>query len=86
MYWDYADEHGLDAAQHAVIAYFDPETVVELLLDHIDVDSLKDFLHDNLAERPSLQSAGQSEEDFLRELEELREFPGDRVNWIQEGL
>ncbi|MEZ6142551.1 MAG: hypothetical protein R3B84_18480 [Zavarzinella sp.] len=94
VYWDYVEEHGMDAAQHAVIAYFDTETVVELLLDHIDVESLNDFLLDNLAERPSLQSAGQPTEqpmdDFLRELSEdcpkNEESSGDRVNWQQEGL
>lgn len=65
VYWDYVEKHGLEATQHAVVGYFESETVVELLLDQIDGESLDDFLNDNLAERPSSQSAEQPTEQAM---------------------
>ncbi|MBR9802623.1 hypothetical protein GYB59_13480 [bacterium] len=65
VYWDYVEKYGLEATQHAVVGYFESETVVELLLDQIDGESLDDFLHDNLAERLSSQSAEQPNEQAM---------------------
>lgn len=87
VYWDYIKTYGHEAAEYAVIEYFDRGIVVELLLEHIDADALDEFLHDNLAERqpflPAEQRNDQPMEDFLGELEESS---GDRVNWQQEGF
>jgi len=70
VYWHYVNKYGLEAAQHAVVAYFDRETVVDLLLNHIDVEGLEEFLVGNLAEDgshlPIAQPTEQSMEDTCR--------------------
>lgn len=44
VYWEYVEKIGEDACDHAVLHYFDQSIVVEILLEHIDADSLDDFL------------------------------------------
>lgn len=90
VYEEYAERCGRDAADHAVMAYLDRVAIVEILLEHIDADSLDKFLRDSLADRQALQPNEQQIDDFLRELDDYppddEEPSGDRVNWQKEGF
>jgi hypothetical protein len=48
VYWKYVQKAGEEAANDAVLSYFDSSAVVEILLERIDADELDEYLSDNL--------------------------------------
>lgn len=48
VYLEYAEKVGEEACDDAVLDFFDPSGVVQILLDTVDADELEEFLYENL--------------------------------------